>query len=65
MTVEPSKDQKIRSFSGKKVIDKRRLLMYNNSCVTGKRRIRIHIGKGQFGLWRNTQEAEEAPLLRV
>ena len=50
---------------GKKMIDKRFPLMYNNSCVTDKRRIRIHIGKGQFGLWRNTQEAEEAPLLRV
>ena len=47
------------------MIDKQALLMYNYSCVTGKRRIRIHIGKGQFGLWRNTQEAEEAPLLRV
>ena len=47
------------------MIDKRFPLMYNNSCVTDKRRIRIHIGKGQFGLWRNTQEAEEAPLLRV
>ena len=49
----------------KKRIDKPLPLMYNNSCATDKRRVRIHIGKGQFGLRRNTQEAEEAPLLRV
>ncbi len=47
----------------KKVIDKSVCHMYNDTCVTQSDK--KHIGKYKFGLRRNTQEAEEAPLLRV
>ena len=46
----------------KKVFDKNYVPMYNNICVT--ERDASYLTEA-FGLWRNTQEAEEAPLLRV
>ena len=47
----------------KKVIDKYVPLMYNNTCVTESDK--NILAEWKFGLRRNTQEAEEAPLLRV
>ena len=48
-------------------------LLYNNSCAARSgltvRTIKVFycyiLAEQQFGLRRNTQEAEEAPLLRV
>ncbi len=54
----------LKEFKCKKLIDKAVILMYNNICV-----ITIdaqqNIGSDVIRIWRNTQEAEEAPLLRV
>ncbi len=51
-----------KSYPAKKVFDKNCVPMYNNICVT--ERDASYLTEA-FGLWRNTQEAEEAPLLRV
>ena len=48
----------------KKRIDNSILLMYNRFCV--KKDVQLDIGRGFNSVSRrNTQEAEEAPLLRV
>ena len=48
----------------KKVVDKGVLFGYNNSCALKKAQSKLsQFGRGLF--WRSTQEAEEAPLLRV
>ena len=47
-----------------KGVDKQNTLMYNNFCVTkAHNKILVAVSNSEF--WRNTQEAEEAPLLRV
>ena len=46
------------------MIDKQGILMYNHICTV----IVVHkciFGRDVVRMWRNTQEAEEAPLLRV
>ena len=51
-----------KSEKRKKPVDKRVKVKYNNFCVTSGVK-RISFEKQNFR--RNTQEAEEAPLLRV
>ena len=45
-----------------KVFDISNFFCYNNKCT---KREQCEFNNTFYGIWRNTQEAEEAPLLRV